>query len=165
MQTPESGATAAATLGSIRRLLLGILLVGMVGTTIELLLLEHDEGAAQLVPLILLGVGYLTIAFHAIDRGAVSVRALQILMTLFVASGLIGLVFHYQANVEFQLESDPALRGRALVWKALKAKAPPALAPAVMAELGLLGLAYAHRHPALVWHTRPLKEKTDDEST
>ena len=70
-------------------------------------------------------------------------------MLLFVAAGGFGIVLHYRANVEYQLESDPGLKGRALMWKVLAAKSPPALAPGVMAQLGLLGLAYAYRHPAL----------------
>jgi hypothetical protein len=138
-----------ATLASLRRFLLAILMLGMAGTTAELLLLKHDEGAIQLVPLVLIGVGYVTIVWHVIDRGRTSVMTLQILMILFVASGILGIVFHYQANVEFQLETDPGLKGAALAWKVLQAKAPPALAPAVMTQLGLIGLIYAYRHPAV----------------
>ena len=138
-----------STLASLRRILLAILLLGMAGTTTELLLLKHDEGAIQLVPLVLIGAGYMTIAWHVVDRGRVSVRSLQVLMILFVASGIVGIVFHYRANVEFQLETDPALQGATLAWKVLQAKTPPALAPGVMAQLGLIGLTYAYRHPAL----------------
>src|SRR2546423_6174690 len=138
-----------STLASVRRILLAILLLGMGGTTTELLLLKHDEGAIQLVPLVLIGAGYMTIAWHVVDRGRVSVRSLQVLMILFVASGIVGIVFHYRANVEFQLETDPALQGATLAWKVLQAKTPPALAPGVMAQLGLIGLTYAYRHPAL----------------
>jgi hypothetical protein len=36
-----------------------------------------------------------------------------------------------------------------LFWEVVRAKAPPAMAPAAMAHLGLIGLAYAFRHPAL----------------
>ena len=63
-----------------------------------------------------------------------------------LAAGLAGLYFHYRANVEFQLESDPTLAGRALLMKVLEAKAPPALAPGVMIQLGLVGLAYTLRY-------------------
>jgi len=63
-----------------------------------------------------------------------------------VAAGAAGVYFHYRANVEFQLESDPSLRGRALVWRVLQAKVPPVLAPGVMIQFGLLGLAYTYRY-------------------
>jgi hypothetical protein len=144
-----SEAPESITLASVRRILLAVLMLGMAGTTTELLLLKHDEGAIQLVPLALIGAGYVIILWHLIDRGRVSVRSLQVLMILFVASSIAGIVFHYRANVEFQLETDPALRGATLAWKVLQAKTPPALAPGVMAQLGLIGLTYAYRHPAL----------------
>ena len=67
-------------------------------------------------------------------------------MVLFVAAGLAGVYYHFAANVEFQRETDPALRGSALLWKALHAKVPPALAPGVMVQFGLVGLAYTYRH-------------------
>ena len=43
-----------------------------------------------------------------------------------------------------------------LVWKALRG-ATPALAPGALAQLGLLGLLYTYRHPALT-HTRETEE-------
>lgn len=150
---------SAATLGSLRRVLLGILLLGMAGTTTELLLLKHDEDATQLIPLILLGAGYATVAWNALRRTRLSLRALQVVMVLFVASGVLGIVFHYQANVEFQLEVDQQLSGSKLLWAVLQAKTPPALAPAVMAQLGLIGLAYAYRHPAIARRGDAIEEK------
>ncbi len=65
------------------------------------------------------------------------------------APGIIGITLHYQANAEFQREIDPALGGLALFWKVVEATAPPALAPGVMVQLGLLGLVYTYKHPAL----------------
>jgi hypothetical protein len=138
--------------------LLGILLLGMAGTTTELLLLQHDEDAQQLIPLLLLGAGYLVVAWNALRRTRLSITVLQIVMVLFVASGIIGMVLHYQANMEFQLEIAPELAGRALLWQVLQAKTPPALAPGVMAQLGLIGLAYAYRHPAVARRSAAIEE-------
>ena len=64
----------------------------------------------------------------------------------FVVAGLAGVYYHYRANLEFQLETDPSLAGSALLWRVLAAKAPPALAPGVMIQFGLLGLAYTYRN-------------------
>lgn len=135
------------TLVIIRRVLLAILLIGMAGTTIELLLLKHVEEATQLIPLVLLGLAFVSVAWHARRPTARSLMTVQIVMVLFVATGLIGMVLHYQANVEFQLEMDKSLSGMPLFWKAVAAKAPPALAPGSMSQLGLIGLAYSYRHP------------------
>jgi len=135
------------TLDVIRRVLLAILLIGLVGTTTELLLLKHDEGPTQLIPLVLIGIAFAAIAWHAVDRGTASLRLFRITMVLFIAAGLLGMYLHYQANVEFQHEVDPAIAGRELLVKAMTAKTPPALAPGSMSQLGLIGLAYAYRYP------------------
>ena len=139
----------AQTLGGMRRLLLAVLLVGMIGTAVELLLLDHDEDVTQLIPVILLGLGVGVAVWNAAVRSRGSVLAVQIVMVFFVASGLLGVYFHYAANVEFQHEIDPAMSGMTLWWKVLRAKAPPALAPGAMVQLGLIGLAYAYRQPAV----------------
>ena len=41
----------------VRRLILCILLIGMVGSLVELVLLDHDEDLNQWIPLVLLTVG------------------------------------------------------------------------------------------------------------
>jgi hypothetical protein len=69
-------------------------------------------------------------------------------MLLCVAAGLVGVFLHYRGNVEFELEREPLLRGLALFREAVRG-ATPALAPGAMAQLGLLGLVYSYRHPAL----------------
>ena len=135
-----------STLQRLRRFLLAILMIGMTGTAVELLLLQHDEGPLQLVPLGLLGLGLVIILWHAISPGRASTAAARMVMVAFIAAGMAGVFFHFQANAEFQLESDPTLAGAALVWKILAAKVPPALAPGVMLQLGLLGLAYTYRN-------------------
>jgi len=133
------------TLGRLRRLLAAILLIGMSGTLVELLLLRHVEDTVQLVPIVLLGCGLIAVAWHARTRSAVSAKTVRILMVLFVAAGFAGVYYHFAANVEFQKETDPSLAGRALVWKALEATVPPALAPGVMLQLGLIGVAYTYK--------------------
>ena len=150
---------SAATRGALRRVLLGILLLGMAGSTTELLLLKHREDVTQLIPLVLLGMGYVVVAWNALRRSRLSITAMQILMVLFVASGLLGVFFHYRANVEFQLEIDQQLAGSKLLWAVLQAKTPPALAPGIMAQLGLIGLAYAFRHPAVARRGDAIEEK------
>jgi hypothetical protein len=47
------------------------------------------------------------------------------------------------------MESNPSLAGWDLVWQAIGGKTPPLLAPGAMIQLGLVGLAYTYKHPAL----------------
>lgn len=145
LETREEG----NALSVIRRVLLAILTLGLLGTGAELLLLGHYEEARQLIPVVLVAASLLAVAWHVVAGGAASIRALQATMVLAVCSGFVGVVLHYRGNREFQLETDPSLVGARLFWKVMQAKAPPALAPAAMTELGLLGLAYTYRHPAL----------------
>jgi hypothetical protein len=138
---------AEATLAALRRILLAILIIGLGGMATELVFLEHDEEATQLIPLVLIALAFVAIAWHAGQRGAASLAAFRIMMVLLIAAGLLGVYLHFQANVEFQREVDPSIAGRALFWKALAAKTPPPLAPGSMAQLGLIGLAYSFRYP------------------
>lgn len=130
---------------TIRRMLAGILLLGMSGTLIELLLLGHDEDRIQLIPLAALGAGVIVVCWHAASGSPLSARVLRGVMLVFLAAGAAGVYYHYRANVEFQRESDPTLAGRALLWSVLRAKVPPALAPGVMVQLGLIGLVSTYR--------------------
>ena len=66
-------------------------------------------------------------------------------MVLMVATGAIGIGLHYRGSMAFQRESDPSASGGALFWKVVQAKAPPVLAPANLALLGLLGLASIYK--------------------
>ena len=75
-------------------------------------------------------------------------KTFQMLMVLYLLIGLLGVYLHYRGNVEFALERYPTLGGLQLIWKALRG-ATPALAPGALAQLGLLGLLYTYRHPAL----------------
>jgi hypothetical protein len=134
-----------ATLAALRRLLLGILVIGLIGTAVELLLLKHDEELVQFVPLVSIGAGLAAIGWHLFAASRASLLAVQVIMGLFLVAGLAGVFFHFRANLQYQREFDATLHGRALVWQALRAKAPPALAPGVMLQLGLIGLAYTYR--------------------
>jgi hypothetical protein len=138
---------AEATILVIRRILLGILLIGLAGMGTELLFLQHDEGATQLIPLVLIALAFVAIAWHAAQGSPASLGMLQGTMVLFIVAGLLGIYLHYGANVAFQREVDPSIAGQALFWKAMTAKTPPALAPGSMSQLGLIGLAYAYRYP------------------
>ena len=132
-----------------RRVLLAILVLGVIGISAELLLLGHDEDFNQLIPLVLAAATIAMSAAVSFKPTSGTIRLFQALMLLLVLSGAVGMYLHFQVNMEFQLEMDPALKGMALFQKAILAKTPPALAPGAMTQLGLIGLAYTFRHPAL----------------
>jgi hypothetical protein len=133
---------------TMRRALLGLLVLFMLGTGLDLMLLAHHEGIWQLIPLGLIAAGVVVSGWTLGGRPG-AVTAMRILMVLFVAAGFLGIALHYLGNREFQLEMDPELAGWPLFVKVVTAKAPPALAPASMVMMGLLGLISTYQHPAL----------------
>ncbi|PYP77226.1 MAG: hypothetical protein DMD35_15895 [Gemmatimonadetes bacterium] len=132
---------------ALRPLLLALVALGAAGLEVELLLLEHFESAWQFTPLVLLGVVLVGAALVWRRPSPSTVRFFQAVMLLCVAAGVVGIFLHYRGNVEFELEREP-LHGLRLFWEAIRG-ATPALAPGAMTQLGLLGLVYSYRHPAL----------------
>jgi len=136
------------TVAALRRVLLALVFLGAGGLALELLLLEHFESAWQWTPIVLLGGVLAATAALAWRPSAGAVRLFRGLMALCVFAGLVGVYLHYRGNVEFELEREPLRRGVTLFWAAIRG-ATPALAPASLSQLGLLGLACTFRHPAL----------------
>jgi hypothetical protein len=142
------GIAAADHAGPLRRALLALVLVGAAGLLAELALLEHWDSAWQWAPLALLGLVLVVAGALAWRPTRGVLRGFRALMVLCVVAGTLGVYLHYRGNVEFELEREPTLGGLALLWEAVRG-ATPALAPGALAQLGLVGLAYAFRHPLL----------------
>ena len=138
----------------MRRLLLGAILVGMVGTIGELYLLDHYETAWQVVPMAALGVGILLVGLVLVRPTRGPVRALRLLLLAYLVVGGLGIWRHYLGNAAFELERHPDLRGLTLLWEAARG-ATPALAPGTMVQIGLFGLIALWRHPAGAAAARP----------
>lgn len=134
--------------GLLRAMLLGLFLLASLGTGVELLLLEHFEEWEQWLPLVLLGLGLVSGTAAGVWPGRRSLVALRAVTASYAVSGGAGLYLHYAGNRAFELEMEPALAGRELVWEALTG-ATPALAPATMIWLAALGLLFSYRHPAV----------------
>jgi hypothetical protein len=132
----------------VRMALLAILAIGVAGTGIELLLLKHTEDWWQWAPIVMLAVALVVSVAVAVAPVAAWVRTLQLLMLLFVVTGIVGTWLHYAGNVEWELERMASLSGMEL-FRAAMMGATPALAPGTMVQLGLIGLLYTYRHPAL----------------
>lgn len=134
------------TTGLLRRMVLGVFLLGAVGTGAELVLLGHYEQVWQTIPLGLLALSLAVLALWCIVGGDRILRVFQRVMLLCVGAGILGVYLHYQSNVEFELEVNPSARGINLIWESLTG-AMPALAPGALLHLGLIGLLYAYKHP------------------
>lgn len=124
---------------------MGILVLGLTGTGVELLLLEHYEDSWQLVPLVLISLALAALAWHGRRGRAASARAIRVTMVSFLIVGAVGVGLHFRGAAAFQLEIDATQNWWELSKKVMRAKAPPVLAPGIMVQLGLLGLAYGWR--------------------
>lgn len=148
------------THATVRQLLLALVVIGIVGLEVELALLRHAESFSQWIPHVTLFIGLLTTAAVYFQPGQRTLRVFQTMMIIFTAVGALGVYFHLNGNVEFAQERDPSLSGVRLLWKALRG-ASPALAPGALAQLGLLGLLYGYKHPALTRDNTIGRESVD----
>ena len=149
----DSPPAESATTSLIRRVLLVTLGIGLAGTVAELFLLKHTDGFWQLIPVVLLGLALGVVGWVAIGRNRASIRALQLLMAIFLLSGGIGTAQHYLANARDAAESNPGLSSGEVYREAFMG-VTPTLAPGTMIQLALVGLAFAFRHPYTTTRTR-----------
>lgn len=145
MTPPQTG---EPVIERMRSFLFVLLLLGIIGAGAELLLIGHAEDTKQLIPLVLLGLSLVVMSWHRVSSHRASIITFRWLMVLFLVSGVLGMMLHYNGNVEFALELHPSLSGLELFWKALRGGIP-IFGPAIMIELGLLGLISTYRHPKL----------------
>src|ERR1700730_4015875 len=93
---PKAGADSVVE--RLRLWVLGVLVLGLIGTLTELILLEHYEQALQFVPLILIVLGVVAPAWNAMRPDTASLRALQIVMGLFVLAGFADMAAHFNGS-------------------------------------------------------------------
>lgn len=127
--------------------MLALILFGLCGTTAELILLGHYEMNAMLVPFVALAFAMVSVIARLARPSARSVRRVRGAMGALLVSGLLGVYFHYRGGLEFQEELAPTVSAWTLFWKVVRMKAPPMLAPGVLVQLALLGLAATYRDP------------------
>jgi hypothetical protein len=129
---------------AIRRVILGVLFLGMTGVLAELLLQAHYEDFAQWIPLVIVGAGLAAMVLQLVHPRQWTVTLVGLLMSLLVLTGFAGVYLHYKGSSEFQLEMDPGIGGARLLWQVLRSKSPPTLAPGTLVSMGILGLGYAY---------------------
>ena len=132
----------------MRKLILALLIAGMAGLLAELYLLDHYELLWQWAPIGALGLGLALAMAVLVKPSPATLKPFRAVMALFVLVGLVGVGLHLKGNLEFEREMDPSASGVTLFREALSG-AFPSLAPGALAQLGLLGLIHAWKHPAL----------------
>ena len=132
----------------IRRFLLLLAALILVGTVFELWLTEHTEELAQWIPFILSGIGFVAILAVLINPQRRTILALRVAMLMLGAGGLVGIGLHLINNYEFEQEIRPTLQGLDLIVEALKG-ANPLIAPGILVFAALVALIATYYHPLL----------------
>jgi len=117
-------------------------------TPVELIFAKHYTQSAMLIPFVLVTLALATILAVALKPTPLVLRLFQAVMALLFVGSAIGVYFHLRGNLIVARDIDPTLGGFNLIWGMLTG-ASPALAPGLLAQVGLLGLAYTYRHPNL----------------
>lgn len=134
---------ATADIGNsrLRRVLTAVFFFMLLGTAMELYLLEHFEDIQQLIPLLCIGAAMAFAIVIYFARIPSIVMLFKLTLWLTALSGIYGSYLHMRANYEFEQEMKPGLSGWDLFIESLSG-ALPSLAPASMIVLALIGYSY-----------------------
>ncbi|WP_425235398.1 hypothetical protein [Ulvibacterium sp.] len=125
----------------LKRILLAAFVFMTVGTVLELYLLDHYEGAQQLIPILCIGSSILILCILFFRRTNMTLKLFKLVLVLTALSGVYGAFLHLRANYEFEQEMKPTAGGWDLFVESLSG-ALPALAPFSMIVLALIGYSY-----------------------
>lgn len=141
----------------LRRGLLGLATLTILGITVELYTERHWTQRSQLIAWAALALTALAIALLLGQPSARRVRIAQTIAAIVVASAAVGVWQHIHANYE----AGPLDRRYAQTWEGMSALSrwwlaarkgvgpSPPLAPGALAQAGLCVLLATVRHPAL----------------
>ena len=132
------------TAQTLRRFALALCLLGVVTTPIELVLMQHYNTKDQIMPFVFLGLAAIGVAAAWFRPNAKVLRGVRVLMVLVVLGSGIGVFEHLKANYR------DATRGGVVpnLIELVLTGVAPLLAPGILAQVGLLGLAFTYKHPA-----------------
>ncbi len=132
----------------LRQFLLAVAGAMCLGTIAELGLTEHTGEPLQWAPIVLSGLGLVTVVAFWLSPASATAWALRLSMALLVAGAVIGVLAHISGNREFVLETRPQADFLSSIWLSLRSGAP-ALAPGILAVTASLAVAATYRHPVL----------------
>lgn len=133
--------SSALSQTQVIRTILFALLFMMIGTMLELYLLDHYEDWQQLIPLVTIGGSLVAMGWYALQRTAVYGQVFLGFLAATALSGGFGVYLHLAANLEFEQEMKPSAAFWDVFVESLSG-ALPTLAPASLIVLALIGYSY-----------------------
>ncbi|WP_445383646.1 hypothetical protein [Robiginitalea sp. IMCC43444] len=112
-----------------------------IGILMELYLLGHHEDTQQLIPILCIAASLLLAWVLFFQPTRLLQRLFKVVLGLTALSGVYGTYLHLLANYEFEQEMAPGAERWELFMESLSG-ALPALAPASMIVLALIGYSY-----------------------
>ena len=115
----------------VKQVIVLALLFMMIGTLLELYLLDHYEDTWQLIPILCIGAALVNLF----------ILLFKLVLVLTSFSGIYGVVLHLQANYEFEQDMKPTANFWELFSESLSG-ALPTLAPMSLLVLAFIGYSY-----------------------
>lgn len=125
----------------IKRVILLALLFMLLGTLLELYLLDHYEDTLQLIPLLCIGGALINLLILFFRKSQAIINLFKLVLVITSLSGIYGAFLHLQANYEFEQDMKPTANFWELFLESLSG-ALPTLAPMSMIVLALIGYSY-----------------------
>jgi len=125
----------------LKKVLVLALLFMMIGTLLELYLLDHYEDSWQLIPILSVGTTLVTLLILFFKKTTKVVNLFKAVLILTALSGVYGVYLHLQSNFEFEQDMKPTASFWQLITDSLSG-ALPTLAPMSLVVLACIGYSY-----------------------
>ena len=125
----------------VKQVIVLALLFMMMGTLLELYLLEHYEDTFQLIPVLCIAFSLTNLIILLFKKSKKIINLFKLMLVLTSLSGVYGVLLHLQSNFEFEQDMKPTATNWELFSESLSG-ALPTLAPMSMLVLALIGYSY-----------------------
>ncbi|MDA0379383.1 MAG: hypothetical protein O2899_07810 [Bacteroidetes bacterium] len=132
----------------LRGILCSLAVLVFLFTPLELLLLEHTGDWIQLIPFAASFFGIVAAGWVLVSPSRLRIIGARLLAAGIIGVTLIGVVKHFQENLELELEVRPGT-GWPDVWQDALFGAAPFLASGILLLGALLIIGATYAHPAL----------------
>lgn len=132
----------------LRGFLLGVSGFILLGTIVELMLIEHTGDIVQWIPFILCGLGLLSLLWFWISPSKRTLYTVRGVMVMLALGSVFGVYEHFVTNYAFSMEIHPAYTALENMGVAIKG-ASPMLAPGILFLAALLAAVMTYKHPIL----------------
>ena len=125
----------------LKKVLVLALLFMMIGSLLELYLLDHYEDSWQLIPILSVGTTLVTLLILFFKKTTKVVNLFKAVLILTALSGVYGVYLHLQSNFEFEQDMKPTASFWQLISESISG-ALPTLAPMSLVVLACIGYSY-----------------------